>query len=827
MTLSNLSNAANYKCLLARIWPKEMVTVSIVHSGNIKKVDYAKYVSSILNGSKKTSLASVTTEGDWYYDRSAEILYYYTVSASKNIFVTFGIFVTTGQTSIFNVDPLDANTDLVVYEGRLIETSFAQNIDDISNGVLGISATSIEILNQDAYFNSLINNNISFKSSSIDIILYFNDLSNSSKIFVGIVESAKFFDSLVLEVKDSLKKLQSPPYYSEYAGDYLLTSTSQFGDSTPINVPDENYGKIIPLLLGEDSSYKMDFGKTPVQFQNFLIGGGNYEFRYTRELNTRNISEDDSLKTTYIGDSVAVLNLAGKITKLNFDGSPRYEELCPEYCYSICRTINGIKSTYTPLTITSSSMVEDLDSVNYIGSPYFLYFSRIKIKLSGSGRLASEFFEGQLCSMITTNGFDGWAFGTQFPSVSTIATSYGQSLGLLKIETIDTVENSFTVIKYFCQAISKEVANETKIFFSPISCGYVFNSDDFLHFNPIAIKSNETTSTGNSFKKLLLRLNSWNDGRDSSGLEYNPYTVADCGNTYKKYIGNINDVISLAAGYTEGYSPDVPLNVEPAQGNVYNNQGLSTDEEFIIKFKQQNTGLSLGNILHKTIISAGLQSDSGSTLATITSGSYYDLDQKLGTTYFALKSTDADSYLGLLEKMLSSVFGFLYLNDEGKIGVRLFEKTPYNSTLHYLSENDIIKNSVVSEFTDNNISTILNIQTDVSYRKPKYTYSEVDKITLNGSINLELDNFITSETIVKNKVIPRKYAYYSNSVIRFKFTLINTGYDILLGDRISINFNMSKKWIGDDKTYELFVTGIDKSLNGVEITAIENIFPTL
>jgi hypothetical protein len=820
MTLNEPVASAVSSGIIAKVMPKEIVTISVVHSGNVKKYTYSDYITSILGGSKKTSLASLATEGDWYQDRSSGILYYYTASSSKTVVITFSLFIKTGNSEPLNVSLLDATSDLVTYEGRLSESSFSQNIEDISNGTLAVSATSISIINTDSFYNYLARDSVSFKASDIEVYLYINEISNGTVVFKGVVESAKFADSMTLEVKDSIKKLQSPPNFSSYEGDYRLTSSGQFGDPTPNAVSEENYGKPIPLILGEDVSYRIKKTPIPVFTKDYTNSDGDITTLVDRVVDSYEIDEEDALPAYDLG---ILWGIIGYVDELNFNGTIKETYSCDAKYFSCCRTINSVKTSYPAITITSLSMVEDLDSHYYQSSPIEYYTGKLKIKLAGTGRDAAEFFDGQLCSMMTTGKSDGGLSGTNYPTISTVSNSYGASIGLHKVVYRDIVENSIIIDNFFSPApwgTPKAVANETKIFFTPIIAGY-FEDNAFVAYNPISTSFSEIASTGNSFKKVRFYMAKWNAQR--LGYDYDPSLLLTMGRTYKRLLGTIREPYKELAGFTENYPPNATT--FPTEYN-YDNAPFQTKDRFV-KFKQQNTGLSLGNILHKTLVSAGLETDSGSTLATITSGSFYELDNRLGTGYFALKSTDSDTYLGLLEKMLSSCFAFLYITLEGKIGVRLFESVPYGSTLYQLSEDQIVKGSITSEFTDTNVYTVLNTQSDVSNRLPTYQVTDSDKILLNGSISLTKDNFIATESIVKNKVMPRKYAYYSSSIKRFNFTLINSGFNILLGDRIEVSFSQSKKWLGEDKLFSLFVVGVTKGLDGVEITAIENIFPTL
>jgi hypothetical protein len=94
-----------------------------------------------------------------------------------------------------------------------------------------------------------------------------------------------------------------------------------------------------------------------------------------------------------------------------------------------------------------------------------------------------------------------------------------------------------------------------------------------------------------------------------------------------------------------------------------------------------------------------------------------------------------------------------------------------------------------------------------------------------GEIKYNFKHLLKSNSSYSTIVKSRLEAYKQAPIKKYSFTIINKGYELTLGDRISISFSESGKWLGADTLKELFIVKINKSLSGVEITAIENIFP--
>jgi hypothetical protein len=94
-----------------------------------------------------------------------------------------------------------------------------------------------------------------------------------------------------------------------------------------------------------------------------------------------------------------------------------------------------------------------------------------------------------------------------------------------------------------------------------------------------------------------------------------------------------------------------------------------------------------------------------------------------------------------------------------------------------------------------------------------------------GDINFKYKHFLKTSALYSSRVKSRLEAYKFSAIKRYTFTIINKGYELTLGDRISIRLDNSGKWLGSDTTKSLFVIKLNKALSGVVVTCIENIFP--
>jgi hypothetical protein len=777
MSLANIKRAANAKGFICKVYPKKFINMSTVHSTNILKIDFSYYVKSIYKGvgyttEKVGSISELVSENQFYHDRDAGVLYYYTLNPSEQLVVTFGFFFKTGETEPLHIDLNDVNSDLVLFDGRMLETSFAQNIEDISNGKLGINSTSITLINVDGYYQPLADDNVTFKNSEIIVNLYYNTPSNNIVAFVGMVESASFkTKEMVLDARDSNKKLLSIAKYTELESEF----------KAEIVLKNEYYGKEIPFLLGRRCNLAIDW--TPKasilyskQDQEY-VGASQYSSVYDTSkdgnIELISISEQNITVTYYTRPGVAVSSY--NVRSRKFYG---------------CRSINNLFS-HTYLTINRNSVIDK--QPNYSdGSNYGL---EIEFPVPD----ASKYYVGQLVD-----------FSPLYPGDFPI-NNYSVNDMLCVVSYVDIQNNKISITKSsrVTSLVTKSPYNDVYYaFFSQFSIFEIDNNKP-VYFLPLGCVKHTSTNY---------------DGTFTHKFEIARYGIGNGALGYHYLDSNNSEVL------TGGALAHKINETDQSTESQYQNNSTSElkSSNLFVNFITPTTNLSLGSIIHRTIKCAGLETDGGDgLLLTNPTSSFKDLDSKI-QTYFALHSGMFDTYLDGLEMMLSSIFGFLYINSEGKIGVRLFEKNPYNHKTFYLSEDDMVNGSISSDFDVSNIYTRLTSISPLSNNSNfRLDYADQNKVMLHGDIAKEERFYIEDMGIYNTKVFNRKYEFYSNAIRKFSFSVISNGYEIELGDKINTNFTISQKWLGHPKQYELFVIGVNKSLQGCEITAIENIFPEL
>jgi hypothetical protein len=250
MTLLNVSDNSLTKVLWAVIKPR-LYAAHSVHSGNVRVVTTSEFVTGIeferseaITPARQTSLAACDANGKWYWDREASKVYFYYDGSNANIVLVLGIFLNTNvdRLELANLDG-DAFGDLIVYEGRLRETSFLQSCDDILSGKLGIYSTNISVINTDSKFNEYATDDISFKNASVKIWLSINDIDNRIVVFNGLCESASFGRELNLSIVELTKAMQQEATFGD-SRSWSTINATRWPDSK-----EEDRYKVIPMIL--------------------------------------------------------------------------------------------------------------------------------------------------------------------------------------------------------------------------------------------------------------------------------------------------------------------------------------------------------------------------------------------------------------------------------------------------------------------------------------------------------------------------------------------------------------------------------------------------
>lgn len=297
-----------------------------------------------------------------------------------------------------------------------------------------------------------------------------------------------------------------------------------------------------------------------------------------------------------------------------------------------------------------------------------------------------------------------------------------------------------------------------------------------------------------------------------------------------------NRVLTVSIGYNEnagtGYIDNSILLSDGVSGEKWafhsDATGLPPEQDYYIRVfpSQSVTANFISNVIANGLWSAGV--DTGISIYGSLSGSP-SLIELLVRMYdqCSVMSPPVDStvltpFMDAFEPILVSIFGFFFMGTDGKMGVRLFEKYPYGSVTHDIKESQIEMDTIDCDLDFSECAY------SVVTKNPLLIASKTEVTTnlsglLHGKKQHSEDSVLLSDTLRKS-VAERKAKYLSKPIKRYRFALINCGYDIVLGDMISTRFTESKKWLGSDYQIELFVVKVEKSVDSIVVTAIENNF---
>lgn len=166
------------------------------------------------------------SDGEFFFDATTKILYinFPDGPTGQSVSIIYKLF--------FSNTPLILPYDLA--NGEPVEflpyirsiASIGQQLDDENTGIVLESQSSVEFVNNEGFFDSIIDSYI-FENQKIVFYSWFNNLSRTEikKIFEGVVESKDFSpDKVTLRVKDYVFKLKNKVnlgLFSESDGELL------------------------------------------------------------------------------------------------------------------------------------------------------------------------------------------------------------------------------------------------------------------------------------------------------------------------------------------------------------------------------------------------------------------------------------------------------------------------------------------------------------------------------------------------------------------------------------------------------------------------------
>jgi hypothetical protein len=208
---------------------------------------------------------------DYYYNpESGEIQFYLDGALSSTFYAILNYYLFFTNYRGRYADPYMSELSLVTYwEPRLsndLKFDFSQQ--NIFNGILSVSSSSIDIKNQDKYMNDFFSPNDSFSNREVICWSCEGETSNPTLEFVGTIRGVSINnDSCSFQVEDILSTLDNTykdgleTYFSELAG---------YG-TNEISVEDKN--RVIPRMFGRCGPYDIELFDTGQAY----AAGANYK----------------------------------------------------------------------------------------------------------------------------------------------------------------------------------------------------------------------------------------------------------------------------------------------------------------------------------------------------------------------------------------------------------------------------------------------------------------------------------------------------------------------------------------------------------------------
>lgn len=773
MTLLNVNDSSIDKALFAKISPRKLVSL-VAHSGNIRVVSLADFVESIefkpnqgYAVERVWTYAELDTNGQWYWDRTASLLYVYSSAALPyKIIVIISLFVTTSFDVLGPSDPDDlANIDRIIWRNRLQETSFAQSCDDQLNGKIGISSANISLINNDSFYNYLAIDTISFKNAAVKVWVVINEFSNRVLIFRGVCESGAFNSKeLSISVIEYTKVLQKEATF----GDTPTWSTSNKAKWSDVKQEDE--GRIIPFIFGNSTGYKSRDTKGKYD----ILTGIDSE---RPEFTFPDLDPENDIKPLFLKNRTS--GVQGKQYAIG-----RTDPYSTILYYSTATAWTSRKAVPPGYISTSDITV----TKKYVATPT-LY---VEFKIAVAGYTFIDFYIGQYLMLVSTSPNEDY-------KAELIVTEFNSIDNYIKVRYRNWLCDTYTL--------------------GTNNLG-TYNNFKLVYWNP-------TVYTIKSGIPVIL---------DDSQYDIE-YETTDGGNKLwyliiKSYY-NVNASINYQ--YLDGKRID-NWDLYPVAGDNpdVNYPDRIPDLEYYIRGYVSTKGVAqvLNYVANKC---SGLISDSAGANMVAAPGnqdttSFLRFNYELAVNNFfthvspSYRSKEFETYLSIFEKCLSSSFAFCCISRYNKLIVRLFNNSPYDSQLLELTEDDIKDGTVSSDIDFSELCSKIYSKSIDTMDGDVISYNQETEM-LSGEISKNFESFTSAKYFYDTYVKPRLITFRHYPIKRYSFKIINKGYELTLGDRISIRFDNSGRWLGTDTTKSLFVIKINKALSGVEVVAIENTFP--
>lgn len=250
------NNQASTKILLARIEPARYVNDSLVlSSGTTYTMSFPFDISSVYeNETLLTKVSGSPATGQFSYNETTKLLTVNlnaAISSTNPIIVYYYLFFTTDRVRTIGVDPENPTVNLRDWEPRIKGSpSFNQNITNILNGIMSISSSSINIINNESYFEQYCTDNDSFYNKKIELWHVLDEITNIKKMFKGfITEISVNRTTANISFRDNLNRLNLPALMGD--------TVTYFTNDNFTNVQPLGVGRAIPYFFGRVSRHQL------------------------------------------------------------------------------------------------------------------------------------------------------------------------------------------------------------------------------------------------------------------------------------------------------------------------------------------------------------------------------------------------------------------------------------------------------------------------------------------------------------------------------------------------------------------------------------------
>ena len=264
MTFSEeLAKPASERYSLVKISGARNIT-SLVSSegGSIYSYSFDRQVSDVtFNGVSGTRVTDTPdSDKEWNYNESSGVLTIFSTtapSASNYLVMSFNLFFTNHFSNVKTTTGSDSD-DAVIYENRLVNApSMSQNVSNNIYGLVSVSQSDLEIVNENSFIQGYMTSNDSFYNKEVSSWIVVNGVE--SRLIRGIITAVRFSpdtNTMKFSLTDkfglSLSKL--PNFGDAFDEAFMLE-----GD-TYTNIRPEHQGFVVPVVYGKESSARWGGG---------------------------------------------------------------------------------------------------------------------------------------------------------------------------------------------------------------------------------------------------------------------------------------------------------------------------------------------------------------------------------------------------------------------------------------------------------------------------------------------------------------------------------------------------------------------------------------